>query len=244
MTMNRVFTAAVGVVAVLAAVSAGAQAQGGQQQSGMRDSLFGTLSDLVRQYQGGQESQAQSGMRDLLGSLARGISPPQQPGQPGQQGQQQDMNALLENVANDVARRYGGEDMNALVGGVLGDTFSQFDQNSEYYQNLTDLTTGWYQPPPQPNQTWPSRQANQTWPPTRPNPQPIARCTIFNAMVILTDTGAVISQQLGGPVGQLIQPTNPRCRYMIRDYGGGELCVAPSGYVWSPTNQQPVGQCQ
>ena len=47
MTINRVFTAAVGVVAVLAAVSAGAQAQGGQQQSGMRDFLFGTLSDLV-----------------------------------------------------------------------------------------------------------------------------------------------------------------------------------------------------
>ena len=105
MTINRVFTAAVGVVAVLAAVSAGAQAQGGQQQSGMRDFLFGTLSDLVRQYQGGQESQAQSGMRDLLGSLARGVSPPQQPGQPGQQ---QDMNALFGNVVNDVARRYGG----------------------------------------------------------------------------------------------------------------------------------------
>ena len=256
MAIKRALTVVLAGLVVLVGMSTGAQAQGGQRQSTMRDFLFDTLNGLVRQYQDGQESQAQSGMRDVLGSLAQGMMP-QRPQQswPGQQqpwpGQQQDINALFGSVVNEVARQYGGrnsrfgQDMNALFGDVLGDTFGQFAPNSDYYRNLADLSE-WYQPPPPPpnrQPAWPQQTPQPGWQ-RPPQQQTIARCTILGEGILLTNTGAVLSQQRGGPVGQLVQPTNPRCRYMIRDYAGGEFCVATSGYVWTPWSQQPVGQCQ
>jgi len=248
--IKRIFASSA-VLLVLAGGGIRLQAQGGQQQSGVRDFLFETLNGLVRQYRGGQEAQAQSGMRDLLGSVARG-NVPQQP----RSGGEQEMNRLFAEVVNDVAGRYGGQgsdfgqDMSALFGDVMGEAFSQFDPASEHYQNLTEIFQGWYEPQPTP-QSWP-QGTSQSWP--QPNSQPAPRrspqqqffaaCVIVGERVLLANSGAVVSRDRGGPVGRLIQPTNPRCRYMVRDLGGGEYCVATSGYVWSPLHQQPVGQCR
>lgn len=275
-TINRVPVAVVLVVlATVAAVAAGAQEQGGQQQSGMRDYLFNTLSGLVRQYQDGQEDQAQSGMRDLLVGLVGDIAsrqrdwPDQQQDWPDRQqdwpDQQQNMNSLFGDVVNDVARQYGGSDVTDLFGDVAGDVFSQFDPTSQYYQNLTDIYQRSYEPRPN-SQPW-SQLAQpgggQPGGPVglgggqfgggqlggrsagggQPRGQYFSSCMIVGERVLLTNTGAVFSQDRGTPVGQLIQSANPRCRYMIRDFAGREYCVATSGYVWSQPYQQPVGQC-
>ena len=250
MAIKRILASSA-VLVVLAGGGIRLQAQGGQQQSGVHGFLFETLNGLVRQYRGGQEAQARSGMRDLLGSVARG-NVPRQP----LSGRQGEMNRLFAEVVNDVAGRYGGrgsdfgQDMNTLFGDVMGDAFSQFDPASEHYRNLTELFQGWYEPQPTP-QSWPQR-TSQSWPqpnsqpPPRRNPQQqfVASCVIVGERVLLANSGTVVSPDRGGPVGRLIQPTNPRCRYMVRDLGGGEYCVATSGYVWSPLHQQPVGQCR